>query len=538
MEPQQQQQLVYPSEVSPPGQLAVTGGTGQTLQPSLQGGELPTSLHWFRLDALRLHDNPAFTKAVSYGMRFRAIFIIDPWFNGNYSGGPSVNVWRFLLESLHDVDFQLQKVPFNTRLNVLVGHPLLLLPQIFQKWNVKALTFQASQSSYESMHYDSIIKTIGKDYQVDVEAFFSNTLYHPMEIISANNGQVPITYKLFRQVIQTLGKPNEPLHLPVTSSILNMIPPGGEIEPPLGSIPTLQDLGFDNSEALYTNSWAGGETEALCRLFRYGMSRVESMNDPTCWLLSKDSLSPYLRFGCLSSRQVFSQLQQFASVSMRGQQLFKQTAKNLLLRDFAYLVGSTTPKFDIMEGNHLCIQLPWDTNDDFVTSWQEGRTGYPWIDAIVRQCRKDGWAHFLARQSIAVFLTRGYLWISWVLGKDFFHKYMLDFELPVSTVCWMQSSCSGFFCNQVESFDPCLIGKKMDMNGTFIKAYVPELANFPSEYIHYPWKAPHYIQQQAGCIIGTDYPQPIVDVCEQGQLCCKRIHTIMSSLHKVYSQKT
>ena len=526
VQPQQQQQQQVEQLLATPEYAEGSGGDDET----------PTSLHWFRMDALRLHDNPAFTKSLSLGMRFKAVFIINPWFNANYTGGPSANVWRFLLECLHDIDFQLQKVPFNTRLHVLVGHPLLILPQIFKKWNVKVLTFQASQTSYNSMHYDSIIKAIGKECQVEVHSVFSHTLYNPMDVISFNDGQVPITYKLFRQIIQNLGKPREPLGLPTAISILNHAPPGGELEQPLGNIPTLQDLGFEASEALYTNPWAGGETEALCRLLRYGMSRIESQNDTLRWLLSKDSLSPYIRFGCLSVCQVFNQLQQFASVSTRGQQLFRQTVKNLLLRDFAYLVSSTTPKFDTMEGNNLCIQLPWDTNEEFLSAWQEGRTGYPWIDAIVRQCRKDGWAHFMARQSIAVFLTRGYLWISWVLGKDFFHKYMLDFELPVSTVCWMQSSCSGFFCNQVESFDPCLIGKKMDMNGIFIKAYVPELANFPSEYIHYPWKAPLYIQEQAGCVIGSDYPQPIVDICEQGQLCCKRIHSIMSSLHQVYSQ--
>ena len=501
--------------------------------------EPPTSLHWFRLDALRLHDNPAFTDAVSCSMRFRAVFIIDPWFNANYSRGPGVNVWRFLLEALHDLDFQLQKKPFNTRLNVLVGQPVHVLPQAFEKWNVKRLTFQASQVSYESMQHDNIIKLLGQEYNVDVRSFFSHTLYDPAIIIAANNGQIPFTYKLFRQLLPIIGKPQEPLPLPVTMSILNMANSSSEIEEPVGKIPSLQDLGFANDAALYTNSWTGGETEALCRLFSFGTSRVfTSMETPTNWLIAKDSLSPYLRFGCISPRQLFNQLHQFASVSTRGQELFKQTSKNLLLRDFAFLVGATTPKFDIMEGNPLCIQLPWDQHDEILQQWREGKTGYPWIDAIIRQCRKDGWAHFLARESIAVFLTRGYLWISWVLGKDFFHEFMLDFELPVSTICWMQSSCSGFFCNQIESFDPCLVGKKMDMDGVFIKSYVPELRNFPTEYIHYPWKAPLYAQQQAQCIIGTDYPQPIVDVCEQGQLCCKRIQSIMGALHDVYSTKS
>ena len=497
--------------------------------------EPPTSLHWFRLDALRLHDNPAFTDAVSCGMRLKAIFIIDPWFNANYSRGPSVNVWRFLLEALHDLNFQLRKLPFNTCLHILVGQPAIILPQVFEKWNVKKLTFQASQISYESMQHDSIVKMIGQESMVDVRTSFNHTLYDPAKVVAANNGQVPITYKLFRQLLPILGKPQNPIPLPVSTSILNSLPSDDNSqEEPVGKIPTLQDLGFGSSEALYTNSWTGGESEALCRLYRFGSSRICTQNDPTNWLMAKDSLSPYIRFGCLSPRQIFSQLQQFAAVSTRGQTLFKQMSKNLLLRDFAFLVGSTTPKFDTMEGNSLCIQLPWDINEELLATWREGRTGYPWVDAIVRQCRKDGWAHFMARQSIAVFLTRGYLWISWVLGRDFFHEFMIDFELPVSTVCWMQSSCSGFFCNQIESFDPCLIGKKMDMNGTFIKTYVPELSNYPAEYIHQPWKAPLYLQQQAGCIVGTHYPEPCVDVCEQGQLCCKRIQSIMSALSNVY----
>ena len=497
--------------------------------------EPPTSLHWFRLDALRLHDNPAFTDAVSCGMRMKAIFIIDPWFNANYSRGPSVNVWRFLLEALQDLNFQLRKVPFNTCLHILVGQPAIILPQVFEKWNVKKLTFQASQISYESMQHDSIVKMIGQESMVDVRTFVNHTLYDPAKVVAANNGQVPITYKLFRQLLPILGKPQNPIPLPVSTSILNSLPSDDNSqEEPVKKIPTLQDLGFGSNEALYTNSWTGGETEALCRLYRFGSSRICMQNDPTNWLIAKDSLSPYIRFGCLSPRQIFNQLQQFAAVSTRGQTLFKQMSKNLLLRDFAFIVGSSTPKFNAMEGNSLCIQHPWDINEELLATWREGRTGYPWVDAIVRQCRKDGWAHFMARQSIAVFLTRGYLWISWVLGGDFFHEFMIDFELPVSTVCWMQSSCSGFFCNQVESFDPSVIGKKMDMNGTFIKTYVPELSNYPAEYIHQPWKAPLYLQQQAGCIVGTHYPKPCVDVCEQGQLCSKRIHSIMSALCNVY----
>ena len=497
----------------------------------------PTAVHWFRFDSLRLHDNPAFTDAVTSGLRFKAIFIIDPWFNANYNKGPGVNVWRFLLEALRDLDNRLQKKPYRTRLNVQIGQPTTVLPELFQKWNVAKLTFQASQVSSESMKYDEIVKVISAEHNVQIVSFYSHTLYNPSDLVALNIGQIPLTYKEFRRLLPLVGKPPDPIPEPTPMSVFISSNPTEEIDDPEGEIPSLQDLGFAKEEALYTNSWVGGETEALSRLSSFCTRRVMTPNDPVHWLMSKDTLSPYTRFGCLSPRQLFTQLRQFASTSTRGQALFEELTKNLLLREFAFLVGSSSPKFDSMHGNPLCIQLPWDDNIQYLQAWREGKTGYPWIDAVIRQCRQEGWAHFLARQSIAVFLTRGYLWVSWVHGKDFFQEFMLDFELPVSSLCWMQSSCSGFFCNQIESYDPCLVGKQMDLEGRYIKTYIPELKDFPAEYIHAPWKAPAYIQRDSGCIIGQDYPSPVVDVCNQGQLCCKRIQSIMTALRDVYGNE-
>lgn len=500
----------------------------------------PTNLHWFRLDALRLHDNPSFADAVTKGpgQRIKTIFIIDPWFNANYSrGGPAVNVWRFLLESLKDLDNRLQKKPYCTALNVLFGQPTVILPKLVRKWNVVKLTFQASQVSNESAKHDEIIGLICSKLNVSISTYFSHTLYDPLELVRLNGGQIPLSYKDFRRILPAAGKPIDPLPEPSMVSILPTILSGSEYnDHDDGSmkIPSLQDLNFSTDESLYTNLWVGGETEAFSRLSRFFTKRVFHSDDPTSWLMNKDSLSPYFRFGCLSVRQFFSQLKQFASTSGKGQQLFEQLTKNLLLREFSYLVGFSVPSLDIMENNPLCIQLPWNDNNYYLESWRNGKTGYPWIDAVIRQIRLEGWAHFLARQSIAVFLTRGYLWVSWVKGKDFFQEFMLDFEQPMSSVCWMQSSCSGFFCNQIESYDPCLIGKQMDPEGRYIKTYVPELKDFPSDYVHRPWLAPLYIQKQANCVIGEDYPKPIVDVCEQGALCCKRIQTIMHALHDVY----
>lgn len=498
-----------------------------------------TNVHWFRIDALRLHDNPSFIDAVTCGpgQRFKTIFIIDPWFNANYNKqGPGVNVWRFLLESLKDLDNRLQKKPYCTRVNIFYGQPTVILPQLIKKWNVAKLTFQASQVSSESIKHDEIIKHICSRHNVAVSTHCSHTLYDPKDLLRLNYDQIPFSYKEFRRLLPQAGKPVEPLPEPDPVTIYMQLQATNEKDDNTDGIPSLQDLGFSKNEALHTNLWVGGETEAFSRLSRYCSRRaLLGSEDMTSSLLSKDSLSPYLRFGCLSVRQFFSQVKQFASTSSKGQQLFEQTTKNLLLREFSYLVGASVPKFDVMKDNPLCIQLPWDDNEEFHQAWRNGKTGYPWIDAAIRQIRLEGWAHFLMRQSIAVFLTRGYLWVSWVQGKEFFQEFMLDFELPVSSVCWMQSSCSGFFCNQIESYDPCLVGKQMDPEGHYIKTYIPELKDFPADYIHRPWAAPMYIQKEAKCVIGQDYPKPIVEACKQGELCCQRIQSVMHALKDIYN---
>lgn len=501
----------------------------------------PTNLHWFRLDALRLHDNRAFTEAVTAGpgLRFKAVFIIDPWFNANYSrGGPTVNVWRFLLESLNDLDNRLQKKPYCIRLDILYGQPTVVLPEFIKKWNVVKLTFQASQVSNESVKHDEIVKVICSNQDVLVSSYFSHTLYDPLDLVRINDGHIPVTYKQFCSLLPRIGKPSDPMPEPDAVTILpniqSSLKDGEEDDSGTTLIPTLQELGFSKDEALYTNLWVGGETEAFSHLSRVFTRRTSNLEEPTSWLMNKDSLSPYLRFGCLSTRQFFSQLKQFASTSSKGQQLFEQLLKNLLLREFSCLVGSSVPKLDLMEGNPLCIQIPWDKTDKYLDAWRNGVTGYPWIDAVIRQLRLEGWAHFLARQSVAVFLTRGCLWISWVKGKEFFQEFLLDFELPVASICWMQASCSGFVCKQVESYDPCQVGRQMDPEGRYIRTYIPELKDYPADYVHKPWEAPVSIQKAANCVVGQDYPAPIIKASEQGVLCCKRIQAIMRALQDVY----
>ncbi len=115
------------------------------------------------------------------------------------------------------------------------------------------------------------------------------------------------------------------------------------------------------------------------------------------------------------------------------------------------------------------------------------------------------------RHSLACFLTRGDLWVSWTKGAQVFDEFLLDYDYSLNAANWMWLSCSAFFNAYFRCYSPVAFARKWDPNGAFIRHYLPTLRNIPDKYIHEPWKAPKAIQAAANCIIGKDYPKPIVD---------------------------
>ena len=169
-----------------------------------------------------------------------------------------------------------------------------------------------------------------------------------------------------------------------------------------------------------------------------------------------------------------------------------------------------TPNYERMEGNPICRQIPWGDDAQLLAAWREARTGYPWIDAAMTQLRHEGWIHHLARHAVACFLTRGDLWQSWEKGAQVFDELLLDADPAINYGNWMWLSCSCFFYQYFRCYSPVAFPKKYDKDGAYVRRWLPALANFPSKYIYEPWKAPIADQKAAGCIIGKDYPKPIV----------------------------
>ncbi|KAM4721522.1 cryptochrome-2 isoform 2-T2 [Rhinophrynus dorsalis] len=494
-------------------------------------GSPVSSVHWFR-KGLRLHDNPALLAALRGARTVRCVYILDPWFAASSSGG--INRWRFLLQSLEDLDNSLRKL--NSRLFVVRGQPADVFPRLFKEWRVTRLTFEYDSEPF-GKERDAAIMKLAKEAGVEVIVENSHTLYELDRIIELNGHSPPLTYKRFQAIISRMELPRRPAP---TVTRQQMDACRAEIKSNHDDsygVPSLEELGFP-SDNLGPAVWPGGETEALARLDRHLERKawVASYERPrmnaNSLLASPTGVSPYLRFGCLSCRLFYYRLQELYQKLKRNSPPPLSLYGQLLWREFFYTAATNNPKFDQMEGNPICVQIPWDRNPQALAKWAEGKTGFPWIDAIMTQLRQEGWIHHLARHAVACFLTRGDLWNSWECGVKVFDELLLDADFSVNAGSWMWLSCSAFFQQFFHCYCPVGFGKRTDPTGEYIRRYLPVLKNFPSCYIYEPWNAPESVQKEAKCIVGVDYPKPIVNHAEASRLNIERMKQTYQQLSR------
>lgn len=491
--------------------------------------EPPTVLHWVRTSSLRVHDNPALYSAMkTSNLRFRAVYVIDPWFISEKRGKFGANRLRFLLEALHDLDSTLRT--YNTRLHVVMGQPVAVIERLSREWNVSHITFQLDREPCSNVLEEAVQK-LAMSLGIEVCKFCTQTLYNVEKVM--NLGAIR-TFRDIRDAFPILGFPEQPIPSPPLPEAAQTSKDDTSSQ---YNIPTMAELGCP-SEELYTSDWIGGESEALRRLPVYCQLRSRPAQNMVDMLFDKSSLSPYIRFGCLSVRKFLWYLRDLKNNNPKADKLYKELFSKLLQREFYFLVSSQVPNFDSASNNAVCMPLPWKYDSSMVTFWKEGRTGYPWIDAAMRQLRKEGWIHNYLRESVACFLTRGNLWICWEYGKEVFEQLLLDYEPSVSCGCWIRSSCSGFITGPVEHYCPITFGQKIDPLGQFVRAYIPELRNMPSEYIYCPWTAPPEVQKASGCVLGVDYPFPVVDHTTVSTVCGEKLKYLMTCLQKASSHGT
>ncbi|KAL6334320.1 hypothetical protein AAG906_014721 [Vitis piasezkii] len=472
--------------------------------PSMASGS--GSLMWFR-KGLRIHDNPALQHAAKESNCVYPVFVIDPYFMepdpNAFSPGSSragLNRIQFLLESLVDLDSSLRQL--GSRLLVLKGDPGEVIIRCLKEWEVKRLCFEYDTDPYYQA-LDIKVKNHASAAGIEVFSPVSHTLFDCADIIQKNGGRPPLSYQSFLKLAGQPSWASSPL-----STTLSWLPPVGDVGTcEISNVPTVKELGYEEIGQDESTPFKGGESEALKRLRESIRDKEWVANfekpkgDPSAFLKPATTvLSPYLKFGCLSSRYFYQCLTDVYKNVKRHTSPPVSLVGQLLWRDFFYTVGFGTPNFDHMKGNRICKQIPWNDDDELLAAWREARTGYPWIDAIMVQLRKWGWMHHLAR----------HCFVHWEKGRDVFERLLIDSDWAINNGNWLWLSCSSFFYQYNRIYSPISFGKKYDPNGNYIRHFLPILKDMPKEYIYEPWTAPPSIQAKAKCIIGKDYPKPVV----------------------------
>lgn len=449
---------------------------------------MKTAIWWIRRD-LRLNDNQALTEALRQAEVVLPVFILDAKLISSEFVGPAR--LAFLFDGLRALDSSLRD--HGSRLILRQGDPLEVLTTLRQENQDEGIFAEEDYSPYARQRDEKIALTLPLQLMPGVTLF-------PPQVLTKANGEPYTVFTPFSRLWRSLPSPSSPKpapdHLPSVPEMLSL------------EIPALPHHPIDNS-------FRAGEQEAQKRLSSFIADEIfEYANTRNRMDLEGTSqLSPYLRLGMLSARQaVWAARKASESTETPSAREGIETWLNeLIWREF---YATILYHFPFVRGNAFKADLrriPWRNDLAELAAWKAGLTGYPVVDAAMRQLNATGWTHNRARMITASFLTKDLL-VDWREGERFFMQQLLDGDPASNNGGWQWTAGTGTdAAPYFRVFNPILQGQKFDPEGNYVRRWVPELANVPINYIHAPWEMPLALQKQAGCIVGSDYPAPIVD---------------------------
>lgn len=477
----------------------------------------PITIAWLSRD-LRLADNPALYHAAQRG-RVLPVFIWAPEEETPWKPGAARQWW--LHHALASLERTLAQC--HQRLIVRKGASLDHLQALIAQTGANAVYWN---TRYEPMlrTRDAHIASTLREQGIMVETFPSYLLHDP-DVIRTGGGTPYRVYTPFwRKLKSTLHVP-EPLPKPAFASTLP-IDEWPESEP-LAALKLLPRINWDSN---FYQTWIPGEAAAHDRLQHFLKSSVQiyntERNRPDHEGTSR--LSPYLHHGELSPRQIWHAVN--AWMKQHGDKPDAEVyLKEIAWREFSYHLLYHYPHTPLEALNAKFSAFPWQHDAESLKRWQYGQTGYPIVDAGMRQLWHTGWMHNRVRMIVASFLTKDLL-IWWQDGAKWFWDTLVDADLASNTMGWQWSAGSGadaqpFF----RIFNPISQGERYDPNGDYVRKWVPELQKVPNKYIHKPWDAPTSILQQAGIRLGKTYPKPMVDHSKARDLALDAYQTIRKS---------
>lgn len=466
-------------------------------------------LFWFRKD-LRLDDNTGL-HAAAHDAKGGVV----PWYHSDPAilGRPDIAATRvrFALDSLADLAAAVEKA--GSRLALDHGDPVTLVP--------RAATAAQADAVYWNDEYEPSLRRRDDAVQAALEKAgvrvkrFHDRLLVPPDAVRTGQGGPYTVYSPFRRACEALPI-SEPLPAPRRLAPHEM---------PVRRLAALEDVGFAPPTA---EPWPGGATQGLARLeaFVRGLgpyggaglpAYADRRDEPATPATSR--LSADLKFGTVGIRRVAQAAMQAAREDHRLRGAVDKFVSELRWRDFYHHVLVHHPHVETNSFRNEFDRIRWRGTDAWFDAWCEGRTGYPIVDAGMRELFLTGYMHNRVRMIVASFLTKDLL-ISWQRGERHFMRHLVDGDLANNNGGWQWAAgCGTDAAPYFRVFNPVLQSRRFDPGATYVKRWVPELAELPSKWAHAPWEAPPLALAEAGVTLGETYPAPIVDHAEQREAC-------------------
>lgn len=453
------------------------------------------NIYWFRKD-LRLEDNTALSAFAKEAQDSKAAFIYIKNSNSfNYFGEKRI---RFLGECISDLSESLAKRGY--KLQTFSGKSESVFSEILKRHPKVRLFFNRQVEPYCIRRDEKAAKLIINSGG-EVRAFDDTCLIPPGEVRNLNGEQYKV-FTPFRNQLQKQIQPEDYLPRQSGKLIVNEILIEGTDDTAL--------KGFSISPLL-----KGGRAEGvklLKRFYKEGLRKYKSMRD----FPGKNGtslLSPHLHFGTIGIREAYrAALKKLEECSLESETNEISTWINeLIWREFYYHITFSNPQLTHKSFKEEYDNVQWNHSEELFEAWKEGKTGYPIVDAGMRQLKRDGWMHNRVRMITAMFLTKDLL-IDWRLGEKHFAEHLIDLDFSSNNGGWQWSASTGVDAQPYfRIFNPYLQSKKFDTEGNYIREFVHELKDIPAEFIHEPHLMNESDQRKYNLIFGNDYPLPIVD---------------------------